>query len=307
MKQTQGSNNGADALQHQDDQHLTHESPPRNWIIRNWKTVASVGGLFTAAGVGVALLDWASRAIDDVGVALNFFAQNIFSMFILLAVIVQAVISNRQWRAMKDSVERTDTIIENMQGQLTSMVHQEEAMQGQLIVMNAQEAAMRDALEETRRTVRYSEAAYIAIKDGLLIQFGPNQTTVAKMFYTNAGNTPAYNVRIYGHMNLWERALVPTEHDKLKEGFGGVEISQDLIAPNGERTHTLKSRGALTDQLFQEIQAGRLRFYVWGIITYEDIFNRQRWTTFCSMQIGGGMALFGCGSNNDAEREENPN
>src|SRR5688572_3837225 len=101
MDQAEGSNKGADTPQRQGEQQLTHESPPRNWIVRNWKIVASVGGLSAAVVVGVTWLDWASRAIDDVAVALNFFTQNTFSLLIFLAVIVQAAISTMQWQVMR--------------------------------------------------------------------------------------------------------------------------------------------------------------------------------------------------------------
>jgi hypothetical protein len=181
------------------------------------------------------------------------------------------------------------------------------AMQGQLDTMRLQERAMRESLDETRRAIRYSEAAYIAITDASLVQFGEGLPTVCRMFYTNAGNTPAYNVRTYGHINLWERPMIPADQDKLKD-IAGVECSQHLIAPSGVRDHIVTVQAPLTALLFQQIEEGKLRFYVWGIITYEDIFGRERWTTFCHMQIGPSTALYGCGSNNDADREgANPN
>ena len=282
--------------------------------------LAAVGCLLLViAGLTIASR-WLNTQISD---RVGFVTGNLLNALIFAAIVAQVLIYRKQrdimegqHQAMLDGLTRTDRVIDKMQNQLDAINRQEghlltqsiaariqaETAQGQLQIMESQEQAMRDALEETRRTVRYSEAAYIAIKDGLLIQFGPNQITVAKLWYTNAGNTPAYNVRLYGHLNLAERFLVPVEHDKLKEGYDGLEMSQDLVAPNGERTHTIASRGPLTEPLFQEIKAGRFRFYVWGIITYEDIFGRQRWTTFCSMQVGDGTALYGCGSNNDADR-----
>lgn len=43
-------------------------------------------------------------------------------LFTLFAIIYQAVVYRRQWHVMRDSVDRTDTIIEKMQGQLDATI-----------------------------------------------------------------------------------------------------------------------------------------------------------------------------------------
>jgi hypothetical protein len=206
---------------------------------------------------------------------------------------LQAGAMVNQVEIMSQSLDQT----RNLVGQNERIVG---AMQGQLAAMQSQEKATRESLDETLKAVRYSEAAYIAITDASLIQFGGNKVTVCRMFYSNTGNTPAYNVRVYGHMSLWDRPLIPKDHEKLKD-IGPAESSQHIIAPNGVRDHVISTMTPLSASNLQFIQNGSHRFYIWGIITYEDIFRRERWTTFCHMQVGGGSVLAGCGSNNKAD------
>lgn len=189
MDQTEGRNKSEQSLQRQNNQQLAHENPPRNWIMRNWKTVASVSGLSVAAGTGVGLLSWASGAIDDIAVALNFFAQNTLSWLIFLAVIVQAVISSKQWRAMHDGLDRTDTVIEKMQLQLDTM---------------------QDTLEQTKRqadiagdALRISTQAYVCIRN---IELDPTKDRIF-IEVENLGRVPADNITI----DVWLRMETPPE------------------------------------------------------------------------------------------------
>jgi hypothetical protein len=154
----------------------------------------------------------------------------------------QADISDKLLTETSNLVGHNENMVKAMQDQLAAMEwhgdimeiqaglfdKQVNAMQGQLAAMQSQEKALRESLDETRKAIRYSEAAYIAVTDTSLVQFGGNKVTICRMFYANTGNTPAYNVRIYGHINLWDRPLIPKDHEKLKD-IGPAECSQHII------------------------------------------------------------------------------
>ncbi|MCA1577397.1 MAG: hypothetical protein LC794_08550 [Acidobacteria bacterium] len=275
MRQTEGSDKGADALQRQNDQQLTHESTPRNWIIRNWKTVASVGGLSTAAGGGVALLDWASRSIDDVATALNFFAQNTFSLLIFLAVIVQAVISNRQWRAMKDSVDRTDTIIENMGEQLDAMRREAKATETALIVSNR---------------------AYVGVHS--LREDFKNDTLF--LMLENIGNIPAERVKVGG--DVWIIRPRGRGLAGLRQGFDSAgcpfryEFGKTRLFCGNLKAQVIISilHISLEDKTYiPSVIDGHATMWVTGQIEYGDGFEPGQITEFAFIYIDGEWVVRG--------------
>ena len=59
---------------------------------------------------------------------------------------------------------------------------------------------------------------------------------------------------------------------KLRD-IGPAESSQHVIAPNGARDHVVSTMTPLLASNLQLIRNGSHRFYIWGIITYEDIFG----------------------------------
>jgi hypothetical protein len=193
-----------------------------------------------------------------------------------------------------------------MAEQLKVMREQGEHAKGQLAAMLAQEKAMRDSLDETRKTARYSEAAYIAIKDANLIQLEQGKRAQARLVFVNAGNTPAYNAKFYTHIELREAPLPDNVPNLIV--IGGQPASQNIVAANGgERIQTVETTADLMADAIKRIQLGDSRFYVWGIATYEDIFGRKRWTRFCLVQPRNSMKLDSCGNNNEADEHENPN
>jgi hypothetical protein len=117
MEQTEGSDNDTKTLQRKGNQDLAHYDAPRRWPI-----IVTAGGLLAAASGGVALILWAAGAIDDLGVALTFIAQNILGLFVFLAIIAQSFIywdqrnlMRKQWLAMErqERITRDALIISN--------------------------------------------------------------------------------------------------------------------------------------------------------------------------------------------------
>lgn len=264
MKQTESSDKGTDALQHQDDQQLAHNNPTFRWLALNWQMIALVGGLTVAGGSGVALLLWLANVIDDLGQALNFVAQNTLSLFIFLAVIVQAVISNRQWKAAHDGLKRTDAMIENMQGQLISMVHQENAMQGQLEVMREQSA-------RTKETFVLANRASLSVHS---VEMNKARKTVLVRI-ENTGNMPAGDMRIF----LRLATFGPPEWNR--EEFTGQETKAASVRVSYGRTELFKGSLPIlltfflsdwTDSEFRNIEKGIHSLTLIGYVEYSDGF-----------------------------------
>ena len=198
MKQTDSPDNGKDALKRKDDDHLTHDRATFKWLTRNWRAMALIGGLSTIGGSGFALFLWLANVIDDLGLALNFTVQSTFSLFLFLAVIVQAVISNKQWRAAHDGLDRTDKMIENMQGQLASLVNQEKAMQDQTKLMA-------DALVIGNKAYVDIHSPEAELKQERLI-----------LLIENTGNIPAKDVKVDGTVSALIMDIAAGEGSMLR-------------------------------------------------------------------------------------------
>jgi hypothetical protein len=277
MKQTERSNKSTDTLQHQDDQHLTHNSAALEWLTLNWRMVALVGGLTIAGGSGVVLLLWLANVIDDLGQALNFVAQNTLSLFIFLAVIVQAVISNKQWVAMRDSVERTDTIIGNMQGQLASIEGQERIMQAQLETMKEQTVTAQvvaDAATESARVARLqvkfmarSESAYLSVGDLVIPPIRNNQLVVGGKIF-NRGKTPAYDFRRQIQIAIG-KGTPPVGWGRFEWTFSPEECESLEIAA-GDSVNFTTEPLKIDSAILGEINEGKQTIVIDGQCRYHD-------------------------------------
>ena len=96
--------------------------------------------------------------------------------------------------------------------------------------------------------------------------------------FTNFGLTPANNlvVQISSGVGPWPLA----EDTKLPLP---AQTKGTQVAPPGAVTFwPLEPQGRpVPAEDFEQIKAGKLRFYVWGRATYTDVFGRNRFTNFC--------------------------
>jgi len=93
------------------------------------------------AGIAVVVLLLVSVRHPNMVERVKFFTANLLSLFILIAVVVQAYIYRRQWEAMQ---------------------RQGTAMQAQLAAMQDQAISMKESLEETRKLIAQNERAVLA-------------------------------------------------------------------------------------------------------------------------------------------------
>ena len=191
---------------------------------------------------------------------------------------------------MVDGLDRTDTMIENMQGQLTSMVNQEKAMQGQLNAMERQEETMRSTLDQSKRQLEamerqiklmaVSERAEIAIKNiiktNLKIGFRPE----VNILFHNGGKTAARNVALNGYLfvGYGYRGEVTWETPPPKTGGAGSVIAANmdsLIRVIGYSVFTEEELGAM------RIKEGeRARLFLFAEMHYIDFLDERQIVPF---------------------------
>jgi hypothetical protein len=99
----------------------------------------------------------------------------------------------------------------------------------------------------------------------------------------NDGHTPAFNVKIPA---MWDVKPPPpftfpvaevAEEDVIVSGLAPFTMSKG-------GSHTLSPKSKIPDIVAfrDKVAAEKLRFYVYGLVTYLDVFGDMQWVEFCS-------------------------
>lgn len=129
-----------------------------------------------------------------------------------------------------------------------------------------------------------------------------------KIIVTNTGKTFAKNVRVSSFSRSVPRDQpVPNFAEEVEAG--NVRIGEDrsvgIMAPNATYTSPLITEGGISAATTEDFRRGRTILYIFGRITYDDIFDCPHWTTFCSvMDRNGDCSVFG--NLNDADNNHPP-
>ncbi len=222
----------------------------------------------------------------------KFFTVTTLSLFVLVAVAVQAVIYRRQWGvmerqwiAMQRSLTQTDEMIEKMQGQLDVMREQSNASQ---ITAKATEKSVQLAEQHAINTQR----AYVLFRGAGITENRWDEIAVL-VDIVNSGNTPASNVQIFANVDISDHVPILNVNSIAWERGGGV------LAPKERMTKTLRIEPS------EDQDNGRreetMYLYVWGAIRYKDIFDQNRCTTFCVFNEFPSTDFKNCSTGNQAD------
>jgi hypothetical protein len=174
------------------------------------------------------------------------------------------------------------------------------AVIAQVVIYRKQWAVMKQQISSAEKNSIYANRAYVVAKirdvgdyDDML-QF--------RLRIENSGNTPANNVMVLYAFDLREKPPHderPGEPVVYDMGFTKTE-RLGLIAPNGSYHVIATPPVALYPMGGQEFDSGDLKFYCWGRIVYEDIFNEKRHTDFCFVQSQSQPNGYPCKHGNEA-------
>jgi len=176
-------------------------------------------------------------------------------LFTLLAIIYQAVVYRRQWRAMERALRQTEQVIGKMQAQLAASEKQARIMEG--------------SLNATQKLVEHSEAsmrAYVTVT-----KREPSATGFT-LTIENSGNTPAVEVAVETVTNA---GFTPPALPKEASLEGYTHIG--LLAPHAVYELAIPFSRNLTEDERQYFDDPAKGFDWWctGRITYKGIFQRQ--------------------------------
>ena len=134
----------------------------------------------------------------------------------------------------------------------------------------------------------YSQAAYLMETDVRFGDYELGQPFAAAVEFTNHGLTPAYDVRLYAHLTYEETPFRFT-HERAKDiSDMPYEVHTHVTGPNGINSQMFAHKAdALTREMCEFERTNPLHF--WGLVTYTDIFGRERWTEFCYRKLIAGQ------------------
>ena len=144
------------------------------------------------------------------------------------------------------------------------------------------------AVKQTEANVRLDQRAWIALsnitgvpKEGEL--FRP------KVFFQNTGRTFAKNTHLAACGDFVDPDKLPDFAERLetsdeKKRAAGKKV-RALVPPNGNTHDTLEppsEENRQTKDTIEGLQKGRMKFFIYGQVTYDDVFNQSHWFIFCS-------------------------
>ena len=124
------------------------------------------------------------------------------------------------------------------------------------------------------------------------------------VYAVNSGKTPALNVvKIAG----WKKIPASEQIDCAYEVSTRKPIDQGVIQPNARRELSPEFSETLSKDVADELTTGTFRFYMFGKLSYDDIFRCRHETTFCMRLDTAGHAAFSpFGPYNNANDEQCP-
>ena len=203
------------------------------------------------------------------------FIESVFSLAIVVVVVVHAMMYFKQAKAMDAQVNQTERAIK----------------------------AAEDNVKTVEKTSIYANRAYITAR---IKAVNPVDQRLNRFYLRlrieNSGNTPANEVRVSYACGLRDKP--PCE---MVEGQLHCDIGFDLykrlgvVAPNDSDPFIdTPEIGFDSIEDFRTFESEQMKFYCWGTIYYEDIFNEGRHSDFCFYQSWSRQEGYPCEYGNEA-------
>jgi hypothetical protein len=191
-----------------------------------------------------------------------------------------------QWLEMHGAAKQTDRVIaadERLAGAMESSV-----------------AQAQKTLDASIKSFQLEQRAWVGV-EGINGDIQLNKPYSILVAFRNSGKTPAKQVSLHMQFNPVRKG------EALKFTYSEPISSQGFVPPNGTFTSSEISptRGVpLGESEMELIKSGKLRAYLYGTVTYEDIFNRSHWMRFCYFIGIDAKSYTACDGHNDADEDK---
>jgi multidrug efflux pump subunit AcrA (membrane-fusion protein) len=210
----------------------------------------------------------------------------------------QANVMQRQLNTMQDQANsmraQTNTLNESLAETRKSV----NAAEKQADTSEASAKAAQQSVQVAAESMRYGQAAYVTLQLATAGAFNVNAPVAASVKFFNSGQTPAYDVSFRGYMDFRNEPVpVPMPFPPLTNK---QVASKGILPANTPVSHMFVMTAKLTEADLQIISRQEYKLYVWGQVTYRDIFKRNRWLRFCLVHKFGTGQFVPCENNNEA-------
>lgn len=209
-----------------------------------------------------------------------------------------------QSSALKDSAEQTDRLIEQAIEQANHAAEQAKAANmAACAAKTSTESFIQVAnvsvqnIQLAQQAMHLEQRAWVFVTETRASELQVGQPLSITIGFKNTGRTPARNVQIAAHLEPLPKGQVPDPQlDKTQ--------SRGVIPPNGTIFVVIstgrKHAEGVTEQGLKAITSGELVIWVYGTITYDDIFETRQATMFCYMLHPDGKTFVAAEVYNDA-------
>lgn len=141
-------------------------------------------------------------------------------------------------------------------------------------------------LQQMKRQLLIDQRAWVAT-NGVVGTPEGGKILVTQVNMINSGRTFAKNINVAGALRAYLRGVIPDFENEMRGAAHDrkpQDISQGIIAPNGQTsstTHPPENAEALTEPDVEALKKGYAKYFFFGQITYDDIFGKSHWLTFC--------------------------
>lgn len=219
-----------------------------------------------------------------------------------LALVVSAIISayifkgqlnvmEGQLKEMQGAGMQTNKLIEEAAKQ--SKAARDSADASTLIVENAKKS-----IEIMQSNIRLEQRAWVGPVEAIMPKAGEKPEPHLGVKIMNSGKTPARRLltKISTQYLPAEAEFAPSyKDDSVKPGVSVIQPGMRI------NLFSLATLGVMTPQEIDGVRTGRNILYLYGLITYEDIFGRPHSTRFCLYLQSDLSGFSACSTYNDAD------
>jgi len=146
----------------------------------------------------------------------------------------------------------------------------------QILVFGWQALSLRQTVNQMRESEERQLRAWVFVSQAAVKDPMQHDPIEAHVVIKNAGQTPAYDVRIFGGIIVanWplDRKLPPIDFSKA--------ASVGTLGPGMDGNQMCALQPQLNASGIQDLNDGKAAIYVFGEIQYRDVFNRTRRTKY---------------------------
>lgn len=136
--------------------------------------------------------------------------------------------------------------------------------------------AAEGAIKVAQNTAAIELRAYVSVIKVKLIELELGQTVKALVTFKNSGKTPAHDVKLWWRMEYRRQPL----NEVLDRGDKAKEVTCTDIGPTVPMASLFATGVALGQLHFDEVRSQKSAVYVWGQLSYRDIYDKQQFVSF---------------------------